>query len=230
MKYTLTIITLFIFVLVGCNNSTYHGELATIDSLIAHQDKSALTILNSLSKNQRNFTKKDHMLYHFLLADAHNQFLISMKADTFMTDVVDYYDKHGSKQQQIKTLYLLGCVYRDKGDAPMAIEYYNKAVEQADTTQADCDFKQLSRIYAQMAGLFDEQRTPKMELKMWDKAIVYAEKVKDTLAVINFLDHMGGAYCLWQGCRCCGVIAYNDRSRNRKQSIKRSQEAYRRIH
>ena len=52
----------------------------------------ALTILDSLSKNQRNFTKKDYMLYHFLLADAHNQFFIPMKADTFMTDVADYYD------------------------------------------------------------------------------------------------------------------------------------------
>ena len=92
MKYTLTIFTLLIFVLVGCNNFTYHGELATIDSLIAHQDKRALTILDSLSKNQRNFTKKDYMLYHFLLADAHNQFFIPMKADTFMTDVADYYD------------------------------------------------------------------------------------------------------------------------------------------
>ena len=111
------------------------------------------------------------MLYRFLLADAHNQFSISMKADTFMTDVADYYNRYGNDKQRIKALYLLGCVYRDKGDAPMAIEYYNKAVEQADTTQADCDFKQLSRVYAQMAGLFDEQRTPKMELKMWGKAI-----------------------------------------------------------
>ena len=118
MKYTLTIFTLLIFVLVGCNDSTYHGELATIDSLIVHQDKRVLTILDSLSKNQRNFTKKDYMLYRFLLADAHNQFFISMKADTFMTDVADYYNRYGNDKQRIKALYLLGCVYRDKGDAP----------------------------------------------------------------------------------------------------------------
>ena len=196
MRHAIAITTLFIILLAACNKSTYRGQLETIDSLIARGDMAALTILDSLSKNQRNFTKKDYMLYHFLLADAHNQFFIPMKADTFMTDVADYYNRYGNDKQRIKALYLLGCVYCDKGDAPMAIEYYNKAVEQADTTQADCDFKQLSRVYAQMAGLFDEQRTPKMELKMWGKAIACAEKVKDTLAVINFLDHMGGAYYL----------------------------------
>ncbi|WP_277070544.1 hypothetical protein [Prevotella corporis] len=92
MRHTIAIATLFIILLAACNKSTYRGQLETIDSLIARGDKAALTILDSLSKNQRNFTKKDYMLYHFLLADAHNQFFIPMKADTFMTDVADYYD------------------------------------------------------------------------------------------------------------------------------------------
>jgi len=33
-----------------------------------------------------------------------------------------------------------------------------------------------------------------MELPMWGKAISYAEKAKDTLAVINFLDHSSSTY------------------------------------
>ena len=48
MKYTLTIFTLLIFVLVGCNNSTYHGELATIDSLIASSSRQ--TCINDLGQ------------------------------------------------------------------------------------------------------------------------------------------------------------------------------------
>ncbi len=59
-------------------------------------------------------------------------------SDSVMKDVVAYYDKYGSANERMLANYVLGCVYRDLHEVPLALEYYNKATEQADTTATDC--------------------------------------------------------------------------------------------
>lgn len=76
----------------------------------------------------------------------------------------------------------------------MALEYYNKATEQADTTSKDCDYATLFRVYSQMGILFDKQYLPHQELKAFDLAEKYAYLAKDTFnAIVNF-QYKGGAY------------------------------------
>ena len=55
-------------------------------------------------------------------------------------------------------------------EAPMALEYYNKATEQADTTSTDCDYAILFRIYGQMGILFDKQYLPYQVIQSFTKA------------------------------------------------------------
>ena len=66
--------------------------------------------------------------------------------------------------------YLLGCVYRDLGEAPAALEYYQKAAACADTTAEDCDYSILNKIYAQSAIVLHSQKLIDEELDMWHKA------------------------------------------------------------
>jgi lipopolysaccharide biosynthesis regulator YciM len=51
-----------------------------------------------------------------------------------MLAVADYYDRNGTANERMEAHYLLGCVYRDLGDAPRALTSYNNAVDCADTT------------------------------------------------------------------------------------------------
>ena len=194
MRYLSVAFIVCILACLGCSRSMHKNEFSRIDSLIQKEDTTALLVLDSLGKEKENFSTSDKMYYNLLLADAHNKFFISLASDTFMCDVVNYFLSHGSDEEQMKSLYLLGCVYRDKGDVPMAIEKYNLAVEKADTTLSDCNYYLLCRIYAQMAALFHNQRSPQLELKMWAKAIPYAWKAKDTLSAINYYEHSGYAY------------------------------------
>ena len=53
--------------------------------------------------------------------------------------------------------YLLGCIYRDQGDAPESLEHFMNAVACADTTAADCDCYTLSCVYGQMAEIYTVQ-------------------------------------------------------------------------
>jgi len=127
-------------------------------------------------------------------AKAQNENFEPFTTDSTMLRVVDYYDSHGTANEQMLAHYLLGCVYRDLGDAPRALECYYDAVSKADTTSADCDFQRLSRIYGQMAELFHAQRSPQFEKEAELNAVRMAWKAKDTLAALNFYAHLAGVY------------------------------------
>ena len=143
-------------------------------------------------------TGEDSKMMHEALmqAKAQNENFEPFTTDSTMLRVVDYYDSHGTANEQMLAHYLLGCVYRDLGDAPRALECYHDAVSKADTTDADCDFQRLSRIYGQMADLFHAQRSPQFEKEAELNAIRMAWKAKDTLAALNFYAHLADVYHL----------------------------------
>ena len=130
-----------------------------------------------------------------LRAEEMNRNYQSMDTLKGMEQVADYYRPLlGRSQRYMRALYMLGCVYRDRGDAPMALHYYQEAVSQADTADADCDFHTLCRIYGQMSVLYQRQRSPRLELEAERKAYGAAMKAKDTLAAISYYECMAGAY------------------------------------
>ena len=81
--------------------------------------------------------------------------------------------------------YLQGRVYHDMGEAPQALECYQKAAEQADTTSADCDLYTLYAVYGQMADLFHSQFLPDDEMHALKTAERIAWKDCDTLAALT---------------------------------------------
>lgn len=139
--------------------------------------------------------RSQEMSEALLRAEEMNRNYQSMDTLKGMEQVADYYRPLlGRSQRYMRALYMLGCVYRDRGDAPMALHYYQEAASQADTTDADCDFHTLCRVYGQMAVLFQEQRSPQLELEAERKAYAAAMKAKDTLAAISYYEYMAGAY------------------------------------
>ena len=132
-----------------------------------------------------NREKYDRLLAE---ADSLNQNYIPFTTDSTMLDVVDYYNHHGTANERMKAHYLLGCVYRDLGEAPRALECYHDAVDCADTTSQDCDYKLLSRVYGQMAYLFDLSFVPNDEIESAEKAYHYAMLAKDTISALIFLN------------------------------------------
>jgi tetratricopeptide (TPR) repeat protein len=58
---------------------------------------------------------------------------------------VQFFDRHGTPNDRLLAHYLLGRAYHEQGEAPMALECYQKAAECADTTSKDCDYRQLCK-------------------------------------------------------------------------------------
>ena len=57
-------------------------------------------------------------------ADSLNRHYIPMTCDSLLLQACHYYDRHGSSNERMRAHYLLGCAYRDMGEAPQALECY----------------------------------------------------------------------------------------------------------
>lgn len=174
-----------LFVLVGCHgDKQYDDLLQQADSIMNIDDDSAkvaIKLLDKVKPQLNDFSKAQRMRYQLLYHKAMNKADISFSSDSIMKNVVAYYEKHGTSNERMLAYYMLGCVYRDIHEAPMALEYYNKATEQADTTSQDCDYSTLYRIYSQMGVLFEKQYLFNQEFIAYNKATKYAYMAKDTL-------------------------------------------------
>lgn len=154
----------------------------------------AIRMMQSIKPELSQFSKSQKKRYELLYHKAMNKAYIDFTSDSTMLEVVDYYEQHGSANEKMLAYYILGCVYRDMHEAPMALEYYNKATELADTTAKDCDYATLCRIYSQMGFLFAKQHLPHQELASLDKAVKYAYLAKDTLNAIRYYQNKQAIY------------------------------------
>ena len=191
MKEKVIFLLLIIMLLASCaGNRKYDDLMQRADSIMDVDDDSAtvaIRMLDGVKPQLPEFSQSQKMRYELLCHKAMNKACITFTSDSVMKEVVDYYDHHGSANERMLANYVLGCVYRDLHEAPMALEYYNKATEQADTTAADCDYGTLYRVYSQMGFLFSKQYLPYQLLDAFGKAMKYAYLAKDTLnAIINY--------------------------------------------
>ena len=191
MKEKVIYLLLILLILASCaGNRKYDDLMQRADSIMNVNDDSATVafrMLDGIKPQLPEFSQSQKMRYELLRHKAMNKACITFTSDSVMKEVVDYYDHHGSANERMLANYVLGCVYRDMHEAPMALEYYNKATEQADTTAADCDYGTLYRVYSQMGFLFSKQYLPYQLLDAFGKAEKYAYLAKDTLnAIINY--------------------------------------------
>ena len=216
MKEKVIFLLFIIMLLASCaGNRKYDDLMQRADSIMNVNDDSAkvaIRMLDGVKSQLPEFSKAQKMRYELLRHKAMNKAYISFTSDSKMKEVVDYYDRHGSANERMLANYVLGCVYRDMHEVPLALEYYNKAAEQADTTAADCDYGTLYRVYSQMGFLFSKQYLPYQLLDAFGKAEKYAYLAKDTLnAIINY-QNKGDAYD-YLG-KKDSVVAINLRSAN----------------
>ena len=180
----------------ACVNPKGKEVLAEAERLMRTSPDSALLVLEQAEKEAATYPHRNRMRYLLLRAEAMNKAYLPLDSITYMDEVLDYYLSHGNRNERMRACYLMGSVWRDRGNSPLALQYFRDAIGEADTTATDCDYTQVSRIYAQIARLFDKQRYPQMELEQWKQAMRYALLAKDTLMYIQCQEYIGDAYFL----------------------------------
>ena len=123
--------------------------------------------------------------------------------------LTDYFDSHGTPNDQLLAYYLLGRCYADMHEAPMALHCYQEAISRADTLSPDCDFAQLSRVYGQSATIFYQQGLYQNSLDYYDFSMDCGYRGKDTLNALRSYAMKGAAYDKLQA-KDSTILIYTD--------------------
>ena len=199
-RHFFSILTLLLLALLtSCRESReVNTLLSQADSLMNTCPDSALLILEEAREEVASCPRSQRMRHELLVAKAQNKAYVDFTTDSIMLTVTDYYDHHGTPNERMLAHYLLGCTYRDLGEAPRTLECYKDAVACADTLSPDCDYRTMMSIYGQMATLYDKQVMPMEELNALECSGWYALKCEDTLNYIKSIQLKTQVYSLLQ--------------------------------
>ena len=192
----ITILGALLLFLTGCRGDGYTPELRALDSLMNEKPDSALRLLDSLGSETASWSKSQRMRHSLLTMKAQNKAGVIFSSDSLAKELVNYFDGHGSTNEQMQAHYLLGRAYSDMGEAPQAINSFLDAIETADTTAVDFDFYTLSCVYSQMADLYHQLLLLTNEIETRRKASHYAFRANQPLWGIYDQDVSAGAYIL----------------------------------
>ena len=129
--------------------------------------------------------------------------------------LADYFDSHGTPNDQMLAHYLLGRCYADMREAPMALHCYQEAITRADTTAKDCDFAQLSRVYGQSSAIFYQQGLYRNAMEYDDLSAKYGWLGKDKLNALRSYAMKAAAYDQLQ-MKDSAILIYTDAIRQMK--------------
>ncbi len=190
MRKRVFILLSVILALAACTHSSYNTQLVSVDSLLKSHPDSALLQLRTMSFS----SEADRMYHTLLLADAANKCYDTLPSDSLLREVAEFYDRHGTSNEQVRAHYLLGCAYRDLGEAPQALDCFHDAIDRADTTATDCDYRLMMSVYGQMAELYHKQNLPHDEIEAQRMSGHYDLLNHDTIGYIRSTELMAKAF------------------------------------
>ncbi|MCQ2212948.1 MAG: tetratricopeptide repeat protein [Bacteroidaceae bacterium] len=196
MRYTSLIITSFIaLLLVSCGSREASELFARAEALMDEHPDSALAMLDSVAYMTDGYSRSQRMRYHLLHAKAQNKAYVDFTSDSIMKEVVAYYDAHGTANEQVEAHYLLGCVYRDLGDAPQALMCFENAIDvSVDDSLTHATIKQKSILCSQIGYLYDRQSLYDEAKEYMLKALDCDTRLKDSVNIGTDLTDIGNAY------------------------------------
>ena len=131
MKHLLLIIVavVCIAVVAGCaDNSRLRDEIDRAGRLADTCPDSAIALLDSLSPAIDQADRATRMRYDLMLIKSRDKAYIEHRNDSMIAPVVEYFTGHSDPDLTPLALYYAGRVYSDLGDAPRALDYFQKAV------------------------------------------------------------------------------------------------------
>ncbi len=188
MKGVLHLLLLICIVcsLTGCKRNSYPPILQTADSLATAQPDSSVALLKRLDSTMQQTPQATQMYYNLLCIKANDKAYIPHTSDSLILSVLNYYTQKGNKQHLPEAYYYGGRVYRDLGDAPLALDYFQKAKEALQQSEVS---ELAGKIYSQMGSLFLFQDLYHEAIEMFKKAQEINLKLENhTSVVFNLRD------------------------------------------
>ena len=194
MKLTERLILLFIIQLCfwACDNKPYSHLMSMADSLTNTNPDSAVIYMNKLKDHIETAPRSVQMYYQLLCIKANDRAYIPHSSDSIILPILNYY-KQTDDLHLPETYYYAGRIYRDLGDAPQALDYFNNTLDALPSSSDSYSLK--SKVYSQIGTLFIYDEA----LKMFKEAFHYDLLLEDSVGMSYDLRDMATSYrCLNQ--------------------------------
>jgi tetratricopeptide (TPR) repeat protein len=188
-------------ILVSCSRGPqYPAVLETADSLAYVNPDSAVALLRSVEAEMTASQPAVRHLYDLMTLKAQDKADLPLTSDSLILDILQYYEHGGDPNKLPEAYYYAGRVYSELGDAPQAIDYFQKAQTTLDTL----DLRELpvpnakryeklkGIILAQKGYLLRNQHLYQEALDCFNQAYTYNSLVLDTIGMFLDLKDAGG--------------------------------------
>lgn len=186
---------LYLFILlmaIGCRHHyQYPPALQEADSLCVANPDSAVSLLKAIAAEMQQAPAYVQKRYQLLTIKANDKAYITHTSDSLILSLVNYYENDGDPAYLGESYYYAGSTYRDLGDAPRALEYYQKAL---DAMPGDENLKVKSKVYAQMGDLLSYQDLTGEALLKYKQSYYYEKTRNDTAGMVYSLRDIGYTY------------------------------------
>lgn len=178
--------------LCGCGGE-YSHELVAVDSLLnVDSVEPAVKLLSGIDSVAYRYGTRDLNYYRLLKVAADDKQYIAHTTDTVISPAIQYYEAHGSEEELARAYYYGGSVFRDLGDAPQALDYFQKAHEILKET--GCNRHLEGVIYSQKGELYMAQHMYDFALKMYRESQKYSQEENDSVGMVHDYATIGMVY------------------------------------
>lgn len=152
--------------------------------------------MNKLKDHIETAPRSVQMYYQLLCIKANDRAYIPHSSDSIILPILNYY-KQTDDLHLPETYYYAGRIYRDLGDAPQALDYFNNTLDALPSSSDSYSLK--SKVYSQIGTLFLYQDIYDEALKMFKEAFHYDLLLEDSVGMSYDLRDMATSYrCLNQ--------------------------------
>lgn len=189
MKKLLGLLCLVLGLFGSCTPRPYPSLLQTADSLASACPDSARSLLASLAEQMNEAPEATRMYYYLLCIKADDKAYISHTSDSLIQVVLHYYEKNNDRQHLPEAYYYAGRVYRDLGDAPQALDYFQQAAISI-KEQKSTDSRLKSMIYYQTGLIHLYQGIYDKALEAFKQSKENTEWAKDSIFLVSICEKL----------------------------------------
>ena len=177
----------------------YPAVLETADSLSYVNPDSAVALLQNVEAEMSASQPAVRHFYDLMTLKAHDKADLPLASDSLILDILQYYEHGGDPNKLPEAYYYAGRVYSELGDAPQAIDYFQKA----QTSLDELDFRKLpaanakryeklkGTVLAQKGYLLKEQHLYQEAIECFKQAYQVDSLACDTMEMFLDLKEVG---------------------------------------
>ena len=171
----------------SCHWNPYDEKLAAIDSLTLSNPDSAIGLLSDI--DVADFSSDANRFYYDMLClKAVDKAGYTIPSDSGVVDMVSYFESH-DERKLAEAYYYAAKAYQGMNDAPQAIAYFQKVLDQP----LDSTNKLLSNALYHSGVIFRQQFLREASIDLFERSYRCDSIRKDTAAMIENLQYIASA-------------------------------------